>query len=209
MTPDQIEAIAKAIVAELGLPIWLWVAVSIIGAIGGAYFGAYFRKTAEIDATTDRFEQLQSQLEKTTHLTEEVRRAVNDRGWLMQQRWSKREEKYVRLLRAFLGTRRVVYAMLKTEHEAPSVDKELWAKFEDVLFELETELSIAPIFITDKKFLEEVIPLTKVFGQELNEREMLEHIIDSCHMAEDKLAAIAQHDLQQLEAALQKSGAPG
>lgn len=199
MTPDQIEIIAKAVVAELGLPMGIWAAIAVGCAMAGAYFGAYFKKTAEIDATDDRFEELQNQVKKTTQLTEDIKRSVNDRGWLAQQRWARKEEHYLSLLKMLSEYEYVMIRIHKQIELSGKISDDLMRQFSEVVPSIYTSHAISQLFVNQatSDLLVELIMMSgnKISGNREKDLEILDQRVTKAAMVRDAVIAQAKVDL--------------
>ena len=94
MTPEEIRATVEAAIRD-GFQFSHWsyiLAVTLF--LAGAYFGAYFRRKAEDRASSENFETLRGQLQRTTRDTEEIKNALSRKAWVTQQQWNIRERIY-------------------------------------------------------------------------------------------------------------------
>lgn len=198
MTTQEILELARLIGLAIDPPWWPFIA-SIISAGVVACSAAYLKKKAENFATSEDFEKLRDQLKKTTQDAEEIKQILAGKGWLAQQRWAKREQQYAKLFLTFQSLRRVVLALLRSEEKDPSKDKELWKEFEKALFEMDTELLIARVFITSEAFEKQVVKITEVPSARVPMREMLNHIGETCLIINDVLLELAREDLRKIE----------
>lgn len=73
-------------------------AASMLGAAFGAFLSYYMKKKGEHLATKEDFEELLSQIRKTTHETESIKVELSRGSWVNQQQWILRERYYVGLL---------------------------------------------------------------------------------------------------------------
>jgi hypothetical protein len=184
---------------HLGMAAWGMVFVGALALLGKPWLSKYLEEKGKNLANKEDFNSLLEQLKTTTSETEKIKQLLAREGWLAQQRWGKREEKYIKLLRCLRSTRRVIYELLRTPLEDPSIDNDLWMKFEQELFDLESELAFASIFISDQDFNKKIVTIIDVNVAGKNRRDGLNCIADVCAGAERDLLKIARADLQKLE----------
>ena len=196
------DKILEGFAIGLGMATWGIPLLIIVYAVAGKYLNSYLTEKGKNLASKEDFSQLRDQLKTTTRDTEEIKQLLTSKGWLAQQMWAKREQRYETLMRRFMSLKRQTASMLKTEEENLSENKEQWSKFEEVLYEMTEELDIAQIFITDKEFLEEVVQMTYVSPVKIPERDMILHIYSTCETMSDILIKIARRDLKKIDSAI-------
>lgn len=196
------DKILEGFAIGLGMATWGIPLLIIVYVVAGKYLNGYLTEKGKNLASKEDFSQLRDQLKTTTKDTEEIKQLLTSKGWLAQQMWAKREQRYETLMRRFMSLKRQTASMLRTEEENLSENKEQWSKFEQVLYEMTEELDIAQIFITDKEFLEEVVQMTHVSPVKISERDMIFHIYSTCETMSDILIKIARRDLKKIDSAI-------
>lgn len=152
MTPEQMREFAGLVVQEMGLAGWAWALLVVVGAAIGAFGGAYLKKRAENLATKTDFEEIKRQLKETTEAAEEVKRSINDRGWIAQQRWGRREAHYIELITAFIKFEQVcaeVSGHLELAENGAKFKSEVWEKYVEAAKAVHAAAGLAGLFIPD------------------------------------------------------------
>lgn len=196
------DKILEGFAIGLGMAAWGIPLLIIVYAVAGKYLNGYLTEKGKNLASKEDFSQLRDQLKTTTKDTEEIKQLLTSKGWLAQQMWAKREQRYETLMRRFMSLKRQTASMLRTEEENLSENKEQWIKFEQALYEMTEELDIAQIFITDNEFLEEVVQMTHASPVNIPERDMILHIYSTCETMSDILIKIARKDLKKIDSAI-------
>ena len=119
MTPEEIK-----VAVEGAIPWWFY-AIAFIFAFAGSYFGAYAKKRAENRAMKDDFDNLLSQLKKTTKATEKIKEDISRVSWVDQQRWQLKRDLYMELLEALYSEKEAIFKLYDEEKREPPTDPEL------------------------------------------------------------------------------------
>ncbi len=119
MTPEEIK-----VAIEGAIPWWAYL-VAFIVAFAGSYFGAYAKRKAENLATKEDFDDLLSQVEKTTETTEKIKSDISRVSWVDQQRWQLKRELYMDLLEALYSEKEAIFKLSDEEKRAVPTDPEL------------------------------------------------------------------------------------
>jgi hypothetical protein len=99
MSPEEVHKITESAGFSWdGVP-WVLYLVSFFLSLLGAFLGAYVKRKGEHLATKEDFEDLLTQVRKTTQATEQIKVTLSSNVWFSQQQWVIREKHYVDLLR--------------------------------------------------------------------------------------------------------------
>ncbi|MDO6488761.1 hypothetical protein Q4503_13725 [Colwellia sp. 6_MG-2023] len=107
----------------------LWtIFITSLFAGGGAYFGAYLKKRAEIKAITEQHQALLTHLSEQTQLTEKIKsefelikQEVQQKNWVEQQRWEFRKELFLPMIEMLLDIQDHCLSAEKFLNKIPSL----------------------------------------------------------------------------------------
>jgi hypothetical protein len=103
MTPEQLQKVVEAAVQN-SLPNWYVLGLyALLGGIAGAlgaFFGPYLQEHGKRAATKEDFKNILREVEETTKATKEIEAKISDGLWLGQQRWNRKWECYVEIVRS-------------------------------------------------------------------------------------------------------------
>jgi len=119
MTPEEIK-----VAVEGSIPWWFYT-IAFVLAFAGSYCGAYAKKRAENKAIKDDFDNLLSQIKKTTKVTEKIKEDISRISWVDQQRWQLKRDLYMELLEALYSEKEAIFKLYDEEKREPPTDPEL------------------------------------------------------------------------------------
>jgi hypothetical protein len=116
------------LVLEQALPWWaqgqvsLWLVIAIAAiAAGGAYLGSYLQEKGRNLATREDLDRIVNQVQQLTRATEEIKAQISGELWVQQERWKRRSELYVEILRILI---RIKGATIGMDDGAKARDRE-------------------------------------------------------------------------------------
>lgn len=127
MSPDQIKSIVETTLNDgLGFPWWAYL-LAFVAAFFGSYVGAYAKRKAENLATKEDFDELLSQVKKTTEETEKIKTDISRVSWVDQQRWSLKRELYMELLDSLYSEKEAIFKLSDEEKQPVPTDPHILA----------------------------------------------------------------------------------
>lgn len=124
MSPEQIKSIVEAARNDgLAFPWWAYLLVLFL-AFCGSYFGSYAKRKAENLATKEDFDELLSQVKKTTEETEKIKTDISRVSWVDQQRWTLKRELYMELLDSLYSEKEAIFKLSDEEKRPVPNDSE-------------------------------------------------------------------------------------
>ena len=144
ITPEQIKSIVEAASKDgLGFPWWLYL-LAFVATFVGSYSGSYAKHKAENLATKEDFDELLSQVKKTTEETEKIKTDISRASWIDQQRWSFKRELYMELLDSLYSEREAIFKLSDEEKRPIPTDPDI-LKLREKYIEENRAQSIAAI----------------------------------------------------------------
>lgn len=117
MSPEQIKSVVDAALKD-GFEFHWWAyLLAFIAAFFGSYFGAYAKRKAENLATKEDFNELLSQVKKTTEETEKIKTDISRVSWVDQQRWSLKRDLYMELLDSLYSEKEAIFKLSDEEKQ--------------------------------------------------------------------------------------------
>jgi hypothetical protein len=99
MSPEEVRKIAESVGFQWDrIPLTFYIVAFGLSLLG-AFLGSYIKRKGEHLATKEEFDDLLTQVRKTTQATEQIRATLSSKVWFSQQQWVIREKHYVDLLR--------------------------------------------------------------------------------------------------------------
>lgn len=122
ISPEQIKAIVETALNDgLAFPWWTYFLVFLI-AFCGSYFGSYAKRKAENLATKEDFDEMLSQVKKTTEETEKIKTDISRVSWVDQQRWALKRELYMELLDSLYSEKEAIFKLSDEERRPVPTD---------------------------------------------------------------------------------------
>lgn len=149
MTSEKAREMTELLVTQMGIPGYTWAVLLVVGSAVGGFFGAYLKRRAENLATKDDFDEIKRQLEETTRVAEEVKRSINDRGWIAQQRWARKEEHYIALVRVLTEYEHSVLLLERSINKYGCAEPEVIDRYTDAATGVHASYAIARLFVQD------------------------------------------------------------
>ncbi|EOU2464984.1 TPA: hypothetical protein KDY95_003434 [Vibrio cholerae] len=94
--------------------------VSIIVGVFSASVTAYFKKSAEVKALSDRLDETSKQLEQQTKVVKRVEADISNQTWIEQQRWLFRKDLYLSIIELLIKAREKSLALDEMINSLPS-----------------------------------------------------------------------------------------
>lgn len=117
VSPDQIKCIVETALKDgMAFQWWAYLFAFVI-AFFGSYSGAYARRKAENLATKEDFDELLSQVKKTTEETEKIKTDISRVSWVDQQRWALKRELYMELLDSLYSEKEAAFKLSDEEKQ--------------------------------------------------------------------------------------------
>lgn len=117
ISPEQVKTIVDAAIQNgLAFP-WRAYLLVIAVAFFGSYLGTYAKRKAENLATKEDFEELLSQVKKTTEETEKIKTEISRVSWVDQQRWALKRELYMELLDSLYSEKEAIFKLSDEEKQ--------------------------------------------------------------------------------------------
>ncbi|WP_153130494.1 hypothetical protein [Dechloromonas hortensis] len=144
MSPEQIKSIVETALKDgLAFPWWAYFVAFVIPFVG-SYFGSYAKRKAENLATKEDFDELLSQVKKTTEETEKIKTDISRVSWVDQQRWTLKRELYMELLDSLYSEKEAIFKLSDEEKQPVPTESDILVLREKFIEENRTQ-SLAAI----------------------------------------------------------------
>lgn len=134
------------------LDFWSYLAILFVSAIG-TYLASYLKKKGENVATKEDFNGLLNQLKTNTEAVEDIKSQFNERNWVNQQIWLKKQEAYSTIFMHLLNIKK--YVTFQTNEFEAWQDINFYHEYFSFEYNKDEEIALKEKWENDRKLYEE------------------------------------------------------